>query len=265
MYTLKKIILHIRKQKPLICNLTNFVTMEFVANCLLALGAAPIMTLCEEELDELVRECAALYLNMGTIDNTFISLIKKAILLAKKYKKPIIFDPAGTGATHIRSQIARQIAPQATIVRGNASEILSLSEITIATKGVEATHHLKEVPRSVVRLARKQKNTLIISGPIDFITDGTHSAQVHYGTPIMAQVTGMGCALTAIIAAFISVLDHPFDAGMAALYYFTLCGEIAARSAFHSGSFKHHFIDQLHSANFKHMQDVYDKRRKNSS
>lgn len=248
---IEKTISDLRQQKPLILNLTNFVTLDFVANCLLALGAAPIMSICEDEIEELVSLCSVLYINIGTLDTSFINLTQKAVEFAIKYNKPLVFDPVGAGATKMRTQTAQHIVPFSTIIRGNASEIMALGEIAFTTKGVESTHTTDDAKEIAGIIADKYKTTVIVSGAIDFVTDGIRSSQVAYGSPLMPLVTGMGCAMTAVIAAFQAVVDDPFEAGLIGTYYFARCGEEAALNNQHPNSFKNAFLDQLHEANFR--------------
>ncbi|MBS0350725.1 MAG: hydroxyethylthiazole kinase [Proteobacteria bacterium] len=257
-----KVISDIKQQKPLILNLTNFVTMDFVANCLLALGAAPIMSVCKEEMAELISLCSVLYINIGTLDAAFIALINQAVKLAVHFNKPLLLDPVGAGATKIRTQIAKDIAPCSTIIRGNASEILALGAQAHLTKGVESTHTTDDAKEIASVLAYKYKTTVMVSGAIDFITDQTNSSQVAYGSALMQKVTGMGCAMTAIIAAFKAVLADSFEACVAGAHYFDLCGEIASQNNPHPGSFRSAFIDQLHIADFALMKKIYDQRAK---
>lgn len=253
---IKKALFDMQQQKPLILNLTNFVTMDFVANCLLALGAAPIMSTCEEELEELIKLSSVLYINTGTLDSSFIHFTKKAIELAVQYHKPIVFDPVGAGATKIRTETAKEICPFATIIRGNASEIIALTDEDSATKGVESIHTTDEAKEIAQHLARKYKTTVIVSGAIDFVTDGQRSAEVTGGSPLMQRVTGMGCAMTAVIAAFKAIIDDPFDAGLIAVHYFAFCGSSAALKHQNPGSFKTAFIDQLHRQEYEAFRNV---------
>lgn len=253
---IEKALSNLREQKPLILNLTNFVTQDFVANSLLSLGAAPIMSQCEDELKELIQICSAVYINIGTLDNNFIKLAKKAIKLAGKYHKHIVFDPVGAGATRIRTQTAQYIMPFSTIIRGNASEIIALNDGANATKGVEATHKTEDAKEIAKLLAQKNKAIVIVSGPVDFITDGKQSAQVIFGSSLMQLVTGMGCAMTAVIAAFKAIVDDPFEAGLIGCSYFALCGEITSLNHHHPGAFRTALLDQLHMPNFELMNEM---------
>jgi hydroxyethylthiazole kinase len=251
----------IRKQKPLILSVTNFVTMDFVANCLLSIGAAPIMSVCEEELEELVQIASAVYINIGTLDNNFISFAKKALALAEKYKKPLVFDPVGAGATNIRTQTAQSILPFSNILRGNASEIMALGGSAFTTHGVEATHTTNDAEEIATRLALKNHTTVIVSGPVDFITNGHKSEQVAFGSHLMQRVTGMGCAMTAVVAACKAIVEDSFAASSIAAHYFALCAEVVSKNHPYPGTFKTAFLDQLHSPDYMSMKELYDQRK----
>lgn len=246
----------LRQKKPLILNLTNFVTMDFVANCLLALGAAPIMGVCEEEIEELIKISSALYINIGTLDGAFTQLASSAIAFANRYQKPIVLDPVGAGATHLRTKVAKEMAPHATIIRGNSSEIIALGGQSHTTHGVESIHQTSDAKDVARLLAERYQATIAVSGAIDFITDGVRSVEVAHGSALMQRVTGMGCALTAVMAAFKGVLEDPLEAAEVSAAYFGLCGELTALHHKHPGSFKAHFIDELHAADFLKMRGI---------
>lgn len=258
---MEKALANVRSQKPLILCLTNFVTVEFVANSLLSIGAAPIMSACEDEIEELVKMASALYINIGTIDHNFIGLAKKAIEISKKHNKPIIFDPVGSGATTIRTEISKSIFPFAKFIRGNSSEIISLAGNTHTTYGVEANNTTDEAASIAKRLSLQNNTVVIVSGPVDFITNGNKSIEVPFGSPLMQMVTGMGCSLTAVIAAFVSVVEDSFESAVIAAHYFAICGEIASKKQQSIGTFKVAFLDQLHNPDFVLMRDLYDSRR----
>jgi hydroxyethylthiazole kinase len=251
----------LKTSKPLILNLTNFVTMDFVANCLLAIGALPIMCVYEEELEELVIISSAIYINIGTLNNDFINLVKKAIILSSKYNKPIILDPVGCGATNIRTKTANLLANHSKIIRGNASEIMALGNDSFSTKGVDSIHKTEDATEIANIIAKNTKATIVVSGAIDYVTNAINSANINFGSPIMTNITGMGCALTAVIAAIFAVEHDPFEASISGSQYFALCGELVYLKHSKPGSFKAAFIDELYSPNFDLMRELYDQRR----
>ena len=247
-------LLKLRKMKPLVLNFTNYVSMDFMANCLLALGAAPIMSVCDEELEELVEVSSSININIGTLDKAFLSRCKKVIEFAKSYQKPIIFDPVGSGASLIRTQIAREILSDIDILRANASEIISLSKNNTKTLGVESVNSTEEAKDTARELSSRYHCTVIVSGAIDYISNGEEELEINFGSDLMPLVTGMGCSLTAVVAAFRAVNSDDFESAKMATQYFGLCGMIARTKSHHPGSFRTEFIDALHYIDFKKMK-----------
>jgi len=220
-----------------------------MANSLLAVGAAPIMTESDEELEELISIASSININIGTLNKIFIERCRKALAFAKRYQKPVVLDPVGSGATFIRTKTARDFMKDVDIVRGNASEIISLKdEEEGKTLGVESVHSTVEAKDIATKFSNKYGFTVVVSGPIDFITDGKRETEISFGSPLMSRVTGMGCTLTAIIAAFRGVLNDSFESARLATSYFGLCGQLVERKAKAPGTFRAAFIDALHEA-----------------
>jgi len=130
----------IRKQAPIVHNITNYVAMNNTANALLALGASPVMAHAEEEVEEMVNIAQALVINIGTLSKPWIYSMFKALSHARKKGIPVILDPVGAGATTYRTQTARELINSVppTIIRGNASEIMALYDDKSKTKGVDS-------------------------------------------------------------------------------------------------------------------------------
>jgi len=243
-------ITELRQKKPLVLCLTNNVTMEFVANCLLALGAAPIMSDEPREFEELVQLSNAIYINIGTLNTQFVANAKILAQLAQKYTKPLILDPVGAGASSIRTETAANLAPFADVIRGNASEIIALSGALEKPLGVESRQPVDAAKNYASELATKYHCVVAVSGPEDFITNGKENEILQYGSPIMSKITGMGCSLTAVIAAFCgSSSNNFFVATQLAVGYFGLCGSAAAKKTSYPGSFRVAFIDTLNEMN----------------
>ena len=129
----------IKKRSPLILNLTNYVTMEWVANGLLSLGASPMMTESLQEIEELIQIVHSVVINIGTLEKTFIARCMAACTLANHFNKPLILDPVGVGASTYRTHACLNFLEQFkfTTLRGNASEIMALSGARTETKGVD--------------------------------------------------------------------------------------------------------------------------------
>jgi hydroxyethylthiazole kinase len=239
----------LRERRPLIHNITNFVVMNYTANALLAMGASPVMAHAPNEVEEMVCLAGALVLNIGTLTEEWVDSMIKAGKMASARKIPIILDPVGSGATALRTSSARKIisATRPQVIRGNASEVLSLRDAASKTKGVDSLHSVDDATDAAKALALELKSTLAITGPVDLVTDGIRLARVANGHPLMGRVTGTGCTATAAIGAFLAVDPDPLRAAATALAYFGLAGEVAAQTAAAPGSFMICMLDALYT------------------
>jgi hydroxyethylthiazole kinase len=239
----------LREKKPLIHNITNYVVMNYTANALLAMGASPVMAHAQNEVEDMVAFAGALVLNIGTLTDDWIASMVKAGIKASAMGTPIILDPVGSGATPLRTNSAKQIIDRAkvSVIRGNASEILSLRHADSQTKGVDAVHSVDEAADTAKILAEELQTTLAITGPVDLITDGQRVVRVSNGHALMGYVTGTGCTATTAIGAFLAVDDDPVSATATALAFFGLAGEVAGQAASAPGSFMIQMLDALYT------------------
>lgn len=245
---------HLRQTKPLVLCLTNYVSMEFMANALLALGCAPIMSVDARELDELVAMSQAVMVNLGTLDEAFEQRCCLVASLTQRHGKPLVLDPVGAGASTIRTGLARYLMPFAACIRGNASEIMALVDDKTKTHGVESTQPVLKAQHAAQHLSHELANTVVISGAEDYLVGAGREQRLAYGSPVMPLVTGMGCVLTAVIAAFHAVLPDSFDAAFLATAYVSLCGSLSHEQTSQPGQFRVAFLDNLYAANWAAME-----------
>lgn len=239
----------VREKKPLIHNITNYVVMNYTANALLAMGASPVMAHAHNEVEEMVSYAGALVLNIGTLTDDWIKSMIKAGRKASEQKTPIVLDPVGSGATSLRTDSAKKIIEQTNIdvIRGNASEILSLRHKDSKTKGVDSIHSVEDAVETAKILAGELKTILAITGPVDLVTNGDSVLRVSNGHPLMGYVTGTGCTATVTIGAFLAVDENPVSATATALAFFGLAGEVAGEKALEPGSFMIEMVNALYS------------------
>jgi hydroxyethylthiazole kinase len=240
----------VREKRPLVHNITNFVVMNYTANALLALGASPVMAHAEEEVEEMAALAGALVLNIGTLSEAWIRAMIRAGNAANKRNTPVVLDPVGAGATRLRTASARRILSESrvSVVRGNASEILSLgSGNAAATKGVDAVHSVDEAAEAARQLAGELNTVLAITGAVDLVTDGDRVLRVENGHPLLTRVTGTGCTATAVIGSFLAVDEDPLVATAGALAFFGVAAERAAEHVQTPGRYKSALIDALYA------------------
>ena len=248
----------LRGRKPLIHNITNYVVMNYTANALLACGASPVMAHAAEEVEEMVSFAGALVLNIGTLTPHWIDSMLKAGKRANGLNIPIVLDPVGSGATKLRTSSAKRLIDELDIrvVRGNASEVLSLAREDSVTKGVDAVHSVDEAADAAIQLSSELDTTIAITGDVDLITYGGRICMVHNGHPLMGYVTGTGCTASAIIGAFLAVDPEPVDAATTALAYFGLTGEKGAINAKAPGSFQTAILDALYTIDGEQLEEA---------
>lgn len=237
-----------RSKHPLVHNITNFVVMNSSANILLAQGAYPVMAHSIHEVADMVAIADALVLNIGTLTNEWVESMILAGKRANELNKPIVFDPVGSGATPLRTRKSREILDnvKVTVLRGNASEIASLMDEKITTRGVDSTVDVDYIVDSAKALARSRKLIVAVSGVEDLVTDGIKAIRIANGVPQMSMVTGLGCGLSATVGAFLGACPDPFDATVSAMSFFGIAGEKALEKTNLPGSFATAFIDSLY-------------------
>ena len=245
----------VRQDAPLVHNITNFVVMNPTANILLALGASPVMAHSRQEVADMAGLAHALVINIGTLSETWIEAMLLAAQAANGRGIPVILDPVGAGATAYRTRTALRILREVDIavIRGNASEVLSLADEKIKTKGVDSSVSLSgETADTAGAIARQHGSIVAISGEKDLITDGGRLLRVNNGVPLMTRVTGLGCGLSAVVGAFCAVAGEAevdrLSATASAFGFYGLCGELAARINDRPGSFFTAFLDTLYAA-----------------
>lgn len=246
--TIYSLVTTLKEKKPLVLNLTNDVTMDFIANGLLSIGASPVMSQAEQEMEDLIKISSAIVINLGTLNEKFIHLCESAAKIANQLNKPIILDPVGAGASHYRTENCMKMINdyQIAMIRGNASEILALSGDAGGTKGVDSTAESHAVIENAKYISKKFSTTLLISGKTDVVVEGQRVETFQRGSEMMPMITGSGCLLSAVVAAFHAVEDNRFTAAAAAAVFYGVCGEMAAAHAAGPGTFKANFLDALH-------------------
>ena len=245
----------LRDTSPLVHNITNFVVMNSSANILLALGASPVMAQARDEVEDMASLAGALVLNIGTLDNAWVESMILAGKSANRKGIPVVLDPVGAGATRFRTLAAKRILGECRVdvIRGNASEVLSLWEEGVTTRGVESSCSLSDsVAEAAVRIAKSNGLVVAISGEEDCITDGMETYRVKNGHMLMTKVTGIGCGLSAVTAAFCAAQPSTILQSVAAAFgFYGLCGELAGSVASKPGTFFTAFLDALYSAGEK--------------
>lgn len=224
----------VRQQAPVIHAISNYVTANDVANLLLACGASPIMADDPEEAVYITRLSAALALNLGTLSRRRVSAMLAAGEEAGRLGRPVLLDPVGAGASPMRTDTARMLLHRlpVTALRCNASELRALLSGTHTHRGVDADRQqagsLSEQIVFVKGAARQLGCLVAVTGETDLVSDGDICFVIRNGRPEMSRVTGTGCQLSALCAAFLAAdPDRSVYALAAAVCAMGLAGEVA--------------------------------------
>lgn len=231
-------VLAVRTRSPLVHNITNYVVASYNANALLALGASPVMAHAHEEAGTMAQLAHALVLNIGTLDSYRVIAMKQALKAAIQAGKPIVLDPVGAGATHYRTNTVHELIRLGppTILRGNASEILSVAGKTAPAKGVDSAASSDTAVEAAFKLATQIRATVCISGANDHVVDETGRwVSLSNGHEWMTRITGTGCSASAMAGAFSAIQPDPWRATVAAMAYLGVAGEMAAEEIVQAG------------------------------
>lgn len=227
----------VRARSPLVHCITNTVVANFTANLLLAAGAAPAMVDAPEESGILASVAGALLINLGTVTNAQGEGMRAAIAGADKAGVPWVLDPVAIGALPMRTALAKEFAElRPAVIRGNASEIGALAG-GAGGRGVDSTATPDELAQVAAQVARRFGTVVAMSGPVDLITDGSRTVRVASGSPMLTRVTGVGCALGALIGAGIAVASDRLAAVAAATAWICVAGEQSAATTSGIGTF----------------------------
>lgn len=253
-----EILKNVRRKHPLIHSITNYVTANDCANILLACGASPIMADENEEVAEITEICEGLNINLGTLNSRTVTSMRIAGKRSNEKDHPVILDPVGVGASKFRRTTAEKLLEEIrfTVIRGNISEIKVLALGSRASRGVDADiadriteEGLNKVISFIKDFSRETGAVVAVTGAIDVVADCNTAYCIRNGHPMMSSVTGTGCQLSALTAAYVSANPkEPLKAAAAAVCAMGLAGEIAysrLSEADGNATYRNYIIDAI--------------------
>lgn len=254
----KELLENVRRSHPLIHNITNYVTVNDCANILLACGGSPIMADDVEEVEEITSICGGLNINIGTLNQRTIPAMRKAGIKANELGHPVVLDPVGAGASWLRTDTAMELLEHVkfTVIRGNISEIKTLASGNGSTRGVDADiadtvteENLPEAAAFVKEFSQKTGAVVAVTGAIDIVADEKTAYCIFNGHPMMSSITGTGCQLSAMTAAYVTAnKECTLEAAAAAVCAMGICGEKARQrmaEADGNSSYRNYIIDAV--------------------
>ncbi len=251
---------NVRTRKPLIHNITNYVTVNDCANVLLACGGSPVMADDESEVCEITSGCDGLVINIGTLNRRTIGAMFAAGRKSNEAGHPVVLDPVGAGASKMRTDTARELIKEIhfSVIRANISEIRSLFTGTYSTRGVDAAacdkvteDNLNESVKLIKEIAQETGCIISVSGAIDIVADRETAYCIRNGNAEMSRVTGTGCQLSALTAAFTAANPgNELEAAAGAVCAMGVCGETALKrmtSLDGNMTFRNYIIDAVYN------------------
>ena len=230
----------VRRNVPLVHNITNYVTVNDVANVLLACGGSPIMSDEPLDVEDITSICGGLNINIGTLNQMTIEGMKKAAVKADSLGHMTLLDPVGAGASRLRTDTAKELMELITfkVIRGNISEIKTLAAGSGTTRGVDADisdavndDNLDTAVDFVKAFAKKSGSVIAVTGAIDLVSDAKRCFVIRNGRPEMGRITGTGCQLSGMMTAFITANpENVLEAAAASVCAMGLAGEIGYKN-----------------------------------
>lgn len=253
---------NLRKNGALVHNITNYVTVNDVANVILACGASPIMSDDIDEVEEITSICGGLNINIGTLNQRTVSSMiaagKKSNLLGHK----VVLDPVGAGASTLRTAAAKSLLSEVKfdVIKGNISEIKTLATGSNTTCGVDANikdavtgENLESTVNFAKTFSKKAGSIIAITGEIDIVADSHRCFIIRNGLKEMGMITGTGCQLSGLITAFlIANPETPLRAAAAAVCAMGLAGETGynnMQGGDGNSTYKNRIIDAIYNMN----------------
>ena len=248
----------VRREKPLIHHITNYVTVNDCANIVLSIGASPIMADDIDEVEDIVAISSTLVLNIGTLNQRTVAAMLVAGKKANALGIPVILDPVGAGASTLRNQTTQKLLTNVkiSVLRGNISEIRFVAGLQSSTKGVDASDadlqsNTDSGRATAETVANKLGCVVAITGVTDIISDGKRTLYIENGTGLLANVTGTGCMCTSLVGAFCGAASDYLLAAAGGVLAMGIAGELAAESVSDKGNGSFHLaiIDAVSKLN----------------
>lgn len=257
---LEKCLENVKAKTPLIHNITNYVTVNDVANALLASGGSPIMSDEPDDVSDITSICSGLNINIGTLNKNSIEAMFISGRKSKELGHIVLLDPVGAGASKLRTETALKIMNEIKpdVIRGNISEIKTLASGSGTTKGVDADvadtvteDNLDLMVDFAKSFSKKTGAVIAITGAIDLVADSNRCYVIRNGNRLMSRITGTGCMLSALAAAYaVANPDNITEAVAASVCLMGLSGEIGVsnmKADEGNSSLRNHIIDAIYN------------------
>lgn len=243
---------------PLVLHYTNEVTINDCANITLALGASPLMSYSNEEVEEIVSIASSVVINIGTMNSDRLDLFLQAGRAANKFNKPVILDPVGVFATKTRTDFTNKLLNEIKfdVVKGNIAEIKFIGGLDVRGKGVDSFDDGEDISEVIKKVAKKLNCIVVATGKVDFISDGEDVIKIFNGTSKLKSVTGTGCMTGSLIGSYLGAYNglqdrerenfKKIEAVAMGVLTMGVSGELADKNNIAIGSFKEELMNNVY-------------------
>ncbi len=257
----------VKEINPLVLHYTNEVTINDCANITLALGASPLMSYSDEEVEEIVSVASSVVINIGTMNSSRLDLFVKAGKAANKFNKPVILDPVGVFATKTRTNFTNKLLDEIKfdVVKGNIAEIKFIGGLDVRGKGVDSFDDGEDISEVVRKVAIKLGCIVVATGKVDFISDGNRVIKIFNGTPKLKSVTGTGCMTGSLIGSYLGAYNSlegrkrdnfkKVEAVAMGVLTMAVSGELADKDNIAIGSFKEELMNNVYEMNIDKLKE----------
>ena len=257
----------VKKINPLVLHYTNEVTINDCANITLALGASPLMSYSNEEVEEVVSIANSVVINIGTMSSSRLDLFVNAGKAANKFNKPVILDPVGVFATKTRTDFTNKLLNEIKfdVVKGNAAEIKFIGGLDVRGQGVDSFDDGEDISEVIKKVAKKLGCIVVATGKVDFISDGNTVIKIFNGTSKLKSITGTGCMTGSLIGSYLGAYNSlegrkrdnfkKLEAVAMGVLTMAVSGELADKDNIAIGTFKEQLMNNVYEINMDKLKD----------
>ena len=240
----------VRRKRPLVHHITNYVTVNDCANVCICAGGSPVMTDEAKDLPEMVALSSAVVLNIGTLNERTVESMTIAGREANRNDVPVVLDPVGAGATSYRTSAARLLLDrvEVSVIKGNSGEIGVLAGIGGKVRGVDSVSGSDGMEAAVSALAERTGAVVAATGKTDYVSDGRTVSVMDNGSDMIETVSGTGCMVSSVIGCYVGACGTSVESVSAAISVFNIAAEKAVEGGkvFGPGSFKTKLLDSVY-------------------
>ncbi len=257
----------VKEINPLVVHYTNEVTINDCANITLALGASPLMSYSNEEVEEVVSIANSVVINIGTMSSSRLDLFVNAGKAANKFNKPVILDPVGVFATKTRTDFTNKLLNEIKfdVVKGNAAEIKFIGGLDVRGQGVDSFDDGEDISEVIKKVAKKLGCIVVATGKVDFISDGNTVIKIFNGTSKLKSITGTGCMTGSLIGSYLGAYNSlegrkrdnfkKLEAVAMGVLTMAVSGELADKDNIAIGTFKEELMNNVYEMNIDKLKE----------